>query len=319
MEYARFVRLRSPLWDDFESRLEAARKAPTTLSHEALETLALKYRQILHDHAQASDRYPETGAARRLRRLAISSTHWLHWDSTHRVTGPLHFFRDTFPNAFRRQLPFLGVALALFATAMIFGASLALERPGLGLAILGPSAVRGLKEGRLWTDSLVSAVPPAVSSSSIATNNMTVALTGWAGGALAGIGSVYVIVLNGFVFGAILATTLHYSLASQILEFVSAHGPLEITLILTTAAAGLALGHALVAAEDRPRREVAGEAGFRALVVLGGCLPWFLVLGIVEGFLSPSPALTPSLKVSLGGALEALFLLLAWNPFLREA
>jgi uncharacterized membrane protein SpoIIM required for sporulation len=61
------------------------------------------------------------------------------------------------------------------------------------------------------------------------------------------------------------------------------------------------------------------EAGHRALVVLVGCLPWFVVLGLVEGYVSPSPNVPPSLKLVLGLLLELLFLWLAWNPFLEEA
>ena len=50
-------------------------------------------------------------------------------------------------------------------------------------------------------------------------------------------------------------------------------------------------------------------------MVLLGCLPWILVLGFVEGFLSPAPQLPTSAKVALGLLLEALFVLLAWYPF----
>jgi len=161
-------------------------------------------------------------------------------------------------------------------------------------------------------------VPPAISSSGIATNNMTVALTGWAGGALLGLGSLYVILLNGFMLGAVLATTVHYGLAGRMLEFVSAHGPLEVTLILVTAAGGLSLGQSLVAAEDRPRREIVRRKSRGALVLLLGCLPWFLVLGIVEAVVSPAPEVAPPLKIALGVGLLGAFLTLAWRPGLAE-
>lgn len=318
MDYARFVRLRSGAWDEFEAGLSAAQKDPGKLDHARLEAIALSYRQILHDHALAASRFPATGAARRLRVLALQGTHWLQWDRRDRVPGLRQFFARTFPLAFRAHLPHLVAAAALFATALAFGASLAIVQPGAGTAILGPTAVEGLRRGHLWTESLVSAVPPVVSSSGIATNNISVALTGWAGGALLGLGSLYVILLNGFLLGTILATTVHYGLAGALLEFVSAHGPLEITLILATAAGGLSLGQALVAAEDRPRRAVLHRASRDALVLLLGCLPWFVVLGLVEAIVSPSPAVPRLLKAGLGAGLEALFLMLAWNPSLSE-
>jgi len=43
-----------------------------------------------------------------------------------------------------------------------------------------------------------------------------------------------------------------------------------------------------------------------------------VLLGLVEGLISPSPDVTPALKAVLGLTLWLLFGLLAWNPFLRE-
>jgi uncharacterized membrane protein SpoIIM required for sporulation len=318
MDYPRFVRLRAPLWDEFEGRLQAARKDARKLGHQDLEAMALAYRQVLHDHALVASRFPGTGAAVRLRRLALQGTHWLHRDVRDHMPGLGQFFSRRFPRAFRAHLPHLAAATALFLTALAFGASLALVEPGVGTAILGPEAVAGMRRGRLWTESLVSTVPPAVSSSAIATNNMSVALTGWAGGGLLGLGALYVVLLNGFLLGSILATTVHYGLLADLLEFVSAHGPLEITLILCTAAGGLAMGQALVAAEDRPRAAVVARASREALVLLVGCLPWFILLGAVEALVSPAPAVPAAAKLALGLGLLAVFLLAAWNPGLRE-
>jgi uncharacterized membrane protein SpoIIM required for sporulation len=280
-----------------------------------VEALALHYRQVLHDHALASARFPGTGAARRLRRMALEGTHWLRWERSDRVAGPGRFLGEMFPRAFRAVLPHVGVAAALFLVALLFGFTLSVAQPAVGLGLLGPGAVAGLREGRLWTESLTTVVPPEVSSSGIATNNMAVALTGWAGGALAGAGALWVVLMNGFLLGAILAATLHYAMAGRLLEFVAAHGPLELTLIVVTAGAGISMGHALVAASDRPRRDAVAEAGRDALVVLVGCLPWFLVLGLVEGVVSPSPALPASAKTALGAGLVGLFVLVASGAF----
>jgi uncharacterized membrane protein SpoIIM required for sporulation len=310
MDYGRFVRTHGPRWTQFERDLQAAAGGGRP-GYQDLEDLAVGYRQVLHDYAVARTRFGETGAAERLRGLTLEATHFLHEEHGEGGAGILWFFARRFPRAFREHLAFILVALALFAVAVFFGLTLTVAQPAVGLSFLGPTAVEGMKEGRLWTESLVSSVPPALSSSGIATNNMGVAITGWAGGALFGLGALYVVLLNGFMLGAIVAATWQYSLAGDLLAFVSAHGPLEITLILVTAAGGLGLGHALVAATDRPRRVVVEERSRSALVLLLGCLPWFVVLGIVEALLSPSPALSTSLKIAVGLSLEAAFLTVA--------
>jgi hypothetical protein len=73
-----------------------------------------------------------------------------------------------------------------------------------------------------------------------------------------------------------------------------------------------------VAPDDRPRRLAAGDAARTALALLLGCLPFFVVLAVVEAVLSPAPGVPAALKVAVGLALEAVFLGLAWNPLLPE-
>lgn len=317
MDYARFVGVRSAVWDEFEAGLRRLESGGAALSHAEVEALAFRYRKVLHDHSVAASRFAGTGAARRLRHLAFEGTRALYLDDA--PAGSLRrFVSRTFPRAFRAHLPYLVVAVSLFATALALGVTLSVVEPGVGLVFLGPAALAGLREGRLWTDALVTAVPPSISSSGIATNNIAVALTGWAGGALAGIGALYVVLLNGFLLGAIVGTTAHYGLGGQLLEFISAHGPLEITLILVTASGGLALGRALVAPDDRPRRVAIVDAARSSLALLLGCLPWFVVLGLVEAVVSPAPDLPASLKLAVGLALEAVFLAVAWNPLWRD-
>lgn len=318
MDYGAFLAQRERSWTEFETRLEEAQRKPRAVGYEELEFLAVRYRQILHDGGLANARFPGTGAARRLSRLAVLATRYLYQDTRESRSSLVGFWTSTFPRAFRRNRSNLLAAIFLFLIGGVFGLGLAAVQPSLATTLLGPAAVSGLRDGRLWTESLVNSVPPAVSSSAIARNNLSVALVGWAGGALAGIGSLYILFLNGFLLGSVFAITLHYSLADRLLEFISAHGPLEITLILVAASAGLRMGRALVEASDLPRRDVLRTAGRDALVILLGCLPWFIPLGFIEAFVSPSTAVPAGLKAALGLCLLALFLLTSWNPFIRE-
>lgn len=313
MDYAAFQRLRQPVWERFERALQAAREQQRP-SHEDVEALAMSYRQVLHDHALATSRYPGTGAARRLRRLAAAGTHYLHREPPAKASGR-SFFLHSFPTAIRRHIRALGVALGLFVLFSVFGLAVTIYRPGLGVAFVGPEAVEGMRHGRMWTESLTTTIPPAVSSSSIATNNLSVALLAWAGGALAGIGSLFIIAINGLMLGSVIGITLHYSMDAALFEFIAAHGPLELTVIIVSAGAGLVLAHGLVTAQDRPRGEVLREAGRDALVILGGCLPWLVVLAVVEVLVSPDPQIPVIFKLATGLALEACFLALAFNPW----
>ncbi len=318
MDYPTFVRLRSGLWDSLEAELREAALVGDKLSHAELEQMALHYRQVLHDHALAAARFPGTGAARRLSRLAIEGTRHLSREQSEHHLSPWRFFFRVFPTTFRRQAPTLGVAVAVFLATTFLGFTLTVMVPGFSAVFLGHEAFSGLAEGRLWTEELTSTVPPSVSSSRIATNNLSVALTAWAGGALAGFFSLWVLLVNGLMLGSVVAVTLHYGMTPALLEFIAAHGPLELTIIVVSAGGGLVLARGLVAAEDRPRGEVVREAAREALVLLVGCLPWLVVLAVVESFVSPAPEVPVGVKAALGLALEAVFLLVATQPLARE-
>ena len=319
MDYGRFQRLRGGIWKDLEAQLAAAETAPP--DHDGLEQLALTYRQVLHDQALARSRFPGTAVARRLKTLSFQAHRWLHQEAQ-LTTGGLvrRFFRfwsHTFPLTFRRHLPLFGLSLALLLTGAILGLLFTTVRMEVAYLFLAPEVVAALKDRQIWTDALRDAPSPVVGSM-IAANNIKVALFGWVGGALAGLGSTYVLLLNGFLLGSVISLTMRFSMEHRLLDFISAHGPLELTLIVVTSGTGLAVGRALIAADDRPRGEALREAGSDAFLLFLGTVPWFLLLGLVEAFLSPSPDLSSSFKVAIGVALLTAFLIVAWNPFLRQ-
>lgn len=314
MRYQKFVRLRQASSDAFEQALASARRTPEKLGYEGLEELAVNYRRLLHDHALARARFPGTAIARRLEHLVLAGTHWLQRDSGEHLPTLRRFFAVSFPTAMHRLAPLLALTTALFLVAGLLGFLLATVEPGLGAVFLSPEMLKGLEQGNLWTESIFSVTPGSVASSKIATNNLSVAITGWAGGALAGLGTLWVTLLNGIMLGAVMAITAHYGMSGKLLEFIAAHGPLEISCILVTAAAGLSIGRALIVADDVPRAERLRSAGRDAVIVLLGTLPWILVLGFVEGFISPSTVVPVVLKVLVGVSLELLFIAAAWKP-----
>jgi len=313
MDYSHWVASRRRIWDEVEARIGAGRATPSKMSFEDLEELALGYRRILHDSAVARARYPSSAATRRLENLAIRGAFILQGETRPERFTLGHFYSRVFPASCRRILPQLKLAIAIFLFSGLFSLVTALASPGLGLRLLGPKRVEDLRQGRLWTESLTTAVPPGMAASGIATNNMSVALIAWAGGSLLGFGPLYALILNGALLGGLFGVTWHFGMAQALGSFVLAHGPLEIFLILMSAAAGLSLARSLVVATDTPRQEMLFSEGLHSLHVLLGSLPFFLLLGLVEALVSPSEAIPPVLKAALGLLLLLSYLVLAFR------
>jgi uncharacterized membrane protein SpoIIM required for sporulation len=309
MRYERFLELGRARWEGFGEQLDRLERRPRELSHADLERLSIEYRKILHDHALVGSRFPGTRAAQGLERLAIRANHLLQWGEERPRLSPLHFYGTVFPARCRGISGELVVCALVMASAALLGLTMTAIDPAVGTAFLGPEAIDGLERGQIWTDQVRGA--SSLFSSLIATNNMKVAMTAWAGGVLAGLGAFAVLFFNGFMLGAVVITTVHFGMGHALFDFIAAHGPLELSLIVVTAAAGVHVGRAIVSPGIVPRGIRVQRAAASSALVLLGCLPWFLVLGAVEGFVSPAPTIAPALKLAFGLLLETVFLILA--------
>jgi uncharacterized membrane protein SpoIIM required for sporulation len=312
--YSQFTKSREAFWASFAGRLQNASGRPGSVTFESLETLAVDYRRVLQDHALVRARFPASALGRRLETLAVDATHLFFAEDSKEHLSLRRFFGQIFPESMKAHTPHMVLCGILFVCAMVMAFSAATVQPAIGAQILGPTAIANLERGELWTESISRVVPSSVSSSAIATNNMSVAITAWAGGALFGIGSIFVVLNNGFLLGAVFGTTARFGMSHELFAFIGAHGPLELTLIMVSAGHGLAIGHALIAPHDRSRQLAVAEAARRAMAGLVGILPWFLILGVVEGFVSPSEAIGPEVKLALGAVLLAAFLLVSFRP-----
>ena len=78
-------------------------------------------------------------------------------------------------------------------------------------------------------------------------HNIGLAFQCFAGGLFAGVGSLFFLAFNGAFFGALAGYLTERGLASTFYSFVVTHAAFELTAIVLSGAAGLRLGHALLA------------------------------------------------------------------------
>jgi uncharacterized membrane protein SpoIIM required for sporulation len=145
-----------------------------------------------------------------------------------------------------------------------------------------------IEQRRMWTDSVVTIKPLA--SSAIMTNNLTVAFTAFAMGITAGLGTIWMMIVNGLLIGVIGAATWRAGMALQLWSFVAPHGVLELPAIFIAGGAGLEIARGLLFPGLLSRRDSLARAGGRATQLLLGTIPLLVIAGVIEGFFSPSGA-----------------------------
>jgi uncharacterized membrane protein SpoIIM required for sporulation len=131
------------------------------------------------------------------------------------------------------------------------------------------------------------------------TNNVQVSFVAFALGMTFGLGTLYILVQNGFILGVTLALVRHLGSTTNFLGFVSSHGLIEMSAILIAAAAGMSMGLALVAPGAHRRLDALKLAAREAATLVIGAATLLLLAAFFEAFVSPS-ALSVRTKVIIG-------------------
>lgn len=198
---------------------------------------------------------------------------------------------------------------ALFFLFAAAGAWLVNTFPELISLTASEEMIAAVQRGELWTDGLLNVMPSSLISVQIFTNNIIVSLIAVALGVLYGLGTLYIIGMNGFMLGSVFAFTAQYGLGSRLFAFVAAHGFVELSIIFIAGAVGLTLGEALARPGNLTRGgafQLAVTRGMRLMVV---CLVFMVGAGIIEGYVSPNPRFPLEARLAIGLAYWVFFVL----------
>ena len=267
-----------------------------------MQELGLLYRQTASDLAIAREDTTSSQLTAYLNSLLGRAHNLIYMGNKPKVAGIVRFYSETYPRIFRELWPQTLLAFAIFAVTGVAAFILTMRDPTFAHRLLGTHMMETIEKREMWTHSIVTIKPLAASS--IMTNNLSVAFATFAFGITAGIGTVWMMVLNGLLIGVIGAATLQAGMAGQLWTFVVPHGVLELPAIFIAGGAGFEIARGMLFPGLLPRRESLERAGGRAAQLLLGTIPMLIVAGVIEGFLSPSETAAP-LKFLFGAVMFA--------------
>ncbi|HXP71456.1 MAG TPA: stage II sporulation protein M [Candidatus Dormibacteraeota bacterium] len=299
----RWLEKRKPNWSRLEDLLARSKgRGVSALDHKDLQELGLLYRQTASDLAIAREDITSSQLAAYLNSLLGRTHNLIYMGNKPKVAGIVRFYSETYPRIFRELWPQTLLAFAIFAVTGLAAFILTMRDPTFAHRLLGTHMMETIEKREMWTHSIVTIKPLAASS--IMTNNLSVAFATFASGITAGVGTVWMMVLNGLLIGVIGAATLQAGMAGQLWTFVVPHGVLELPAIFIAGGAGFEIARGMLFPGLLPRRESLARAGGRAAQLLLGTIPMLIVAGIIEGFLSPSETAAP-LKFLFGAVMFA--------------
>ena len=115
----------------------------------------------------------------------------------------------------------------------------------------------------------------------------------------AGIGSLFFLAFNGAYGGAIGGYLVERGLSSTFFSFVVTHSAFEITAIVLSGAAGLRIGHAVLAPKRQTRVQALVTASRESIVIVYGFIFMLLIAAAIEAFWSSARWLPLALKYSV--------------------
>jgi uncharacterized membrane protein SpoIIM required for sporulation len=298
---------RRPHWLRLEQLVAlSGRGSVSSLKPAELQELALLYRQSASDLATVREDPASKQLAQYLNQLLGRAHNLIYMGRRTSRRGIWAFYKDMYPAVFRETFPDTFAAFVLFLAAAIAGFLLGVADPSFCRNFLGPQMMDTIERHQMWTHSIVTVKPLA--SSAILTNNISVAFATFALGITAGVGTVWMMLLNGLMMGVVAVACWRESMSLQLWSFVAAHGVLELPAIFIAGGAGIGIAKGLLFPGTLPRRESLVRAGARSVRLVLGTIPMLLIAGFVEGFVSPTD-LAYQIKFLLAAGLGTLLVL----------
>lgn len=274
-----------------ETLLQQARTDPRRLTASERNELGLLYRALTSDLALAQRDFPNQQVTHYLNQLVGRAHTLIYRSEPLRRQRLVHFYRRRFPQLYRAILPYTIAAFVLFLLPALAAFWVVAIDPEWIYVIEGPeiaSLVAEVERGELWTE-----IAPGVRSAAaslIMANNIQVMFLTFAGGLTAGLLTVWVIASNGMHLGAIFGLLTVHRLTAGLAEFVVAHGVVELSVIFLAGGCGFYVGDGLLRPGLSSRKDVLVQRTRVSVQLILGSVPFLVVAGLIEGFLSPSAA-----------------------------
>ncbi len=235
------------------------------------------------------------------------------------VAGLLDLLRVDSPDA-ARELRSRMLAMALLMTAgAAAGWWLIATFPSLISLFAGRAMIEHVEAGHLWTEGILNITPSSVLSIGILANNISVSVLAFCAGIFFGLGTFYLVALNGVMLGAVFAFVGQHGLAAALFTFIIAHGPVELSVICIAGATGTVLGESLIRPALATRRDSFQACAQRVGPLLLLCAALLVGCGFIEGFISPDPSFPLANRIAIGALYWAVMCILMSGRLFRRA
>jgi len=310
MKQSLFESRHQPQWQAFAEQLKQLEQGKAKARD--IADFPHQYRRLCHHLALAQERGYSSYLVDPLQQLALRGHQQLYRHRSQWAANVLGFLLADFPRLVREQWRFVLTASLLFFGSLAGIALLVYLFPDLIYSIVSPQQVAEM-QGMYDPDAsrLGRAAERASSEDWMmfgyyVMHNIGIAFQIFAAGLLFGLGSVFFLIFNGLVIGAVSGHLTEIGYGQTFWSFVIGHGAFELTAIALAGAAGLQLGWALIAPGQLTRGESLRLAARKSVQMLCGVMIFLLIAAFIEAYWSSTTDVPPWVKYLVGAVLWLL-------------
>ncbi|HYN13698.1 MAG TPA: stage II sporulation protein M [Burkholderiales bacterium] len=306
MRQAGFEAAHGAEWQAFEKFLDAPKAPPFDPAE-----MPSRYRRLCQSLALAADRHYSPDLVDRLNRLALRGHHALYQNRRRQSQRVLDFFLAGFAGLVRTEWRLVAAAALLFFGPLLGLMALLQQSPEFVHYLLTPEQLARFND---MYDPANRRLGMREADTSLMMfgfyiwNNVRIGFQTFAGGLLAGVGTVWFLASNGVVIGAVAGYLIQIGYGESFWSFVAGHSSFELLAIVLSGAAGLRLGLAVVRPGNLSRKAALMAAARPAVRMMYGAAVMFFIAAFVEAFWSPLTEIPYPFKIAAGIAGWAMLL-----------
>jgi len=303
-----FVQRRGKVWSEFAVLVTRNRRGLTKKSIQFLKS----FREITQDLNTAKANGFDPAIIERLNTLVNEGNQILYSQHDWSVKTLIRFLIKTFPQKVRSHWKGILAVSLLFYGLMFFFGLMCFRFPGIAEELVSAFELAQY-ENMYDPESSHFLQPREVSGDAdmfgfYIYNNISIAFRTFAGGILAGFGSLLILCINGIKSGIIEGHLIFSGYAKTLIPFVIAHSALELTAIIFSAYSGMLLGYRFFVTNGLSRGASIKKAGEDALPIIAGSALMLFIAAAIEAFWSSKHTFPLTLRIGAGIAVWLLVL-----------
>lgn len=286
MNEVSFVNERKDTWQELEfilKNLNKTGKHPENI--DILHRLLFLYQSACEHLSVARTRYGNTSTVEYLNNLVARAHQAIYVTKPNSFSRLLKFFMNGFPSLLKKEGRLVLISTGIFVFFFFFSFFFTAFNEKYALSFVPAEYVEAIK----GNSGQAVSINYSVASVAIFTNNIRVGIMAFALGITFGIGTVYVLASNGLLLGALAAVALNSGNSYTFWALIAPHGVPELFCIFICGGAGLLIAKSMLFPQIQSRRISFIHGGKRAVMLLSGTIPLFVLAGFTEGYFTPLP------------------------------